>query len=232
MRLYSVPTHQFSHPTPLWHHQSLTPHSTSLNRYIPGHITCECKHSFGRARLKIHYDNYNPDSLLSRPPLHLPSRSLILFPSYLCCSLLINGCCISTNPQPPSGTKQPTPPAPLIPLFATFHRTKQKTPLFQYSPKRMKWKRRTASPAYCMWKAFFFTCMYVRYVLEKSVTREQNESTLSLLPSHFSHPACLPPSPSFLTHSTKTNPIPPLVYSTRITKITCKRNEPIVRIDK
>jgi hypothetical protein len=42
------------------------------------------------------------------------------------------------------------------------------------------------------------------------------------LPSHFSHPACLPLSPSFLIHSTKTNPLSPLMYSTRITKITLR----------
>ena len=64
-------------------------------------------------------------------------------------------------------------------------------------------------------------------MLEKSVTREQNESNppSSQPPRPSTHhisltPTCLPLRPSFLTHSTKTYSPSQLTHSTRITKIT------------
>jgi len=202
---------------PFWHHQSLTPHSTPLNRYIPGHITCDYKQSFGRARLKIHYDNYNPDSLLSKAPSP-PSLTLIRSLSLPLALFSPNQRLLHFHYPPPPKPPQPPPPnTPLEPsnqtntlphtTFTTFHRTKQKTSLFSIQSKANEMKTKGRIAALLCVKGFFFTCVcvYVGYVLEKSVTREQNESTPSLLPSHFSRPACLPPSPSFLTHSTKTN---------------------------
>ena len=121
------------------------------------------------------------------------------------------------------------PPTTRFPSSPLSIELNKKPPFFSIQSKAnaMKTKDRIAV-LLCVKGFFFSTCVCRVCVLEKSVTREQNESnppspsptSSSHYPSHFSHPTrLLPLRPSFLTHSTKTYS-PHLTHSTRITKIT------------
>jgi len=92
----------------------------------------------------------------------------------------------------------------------------------------MQWKRRTASPSYCVWKALFSPRVYVGYVCSKNQLRENKTNQTPLpspnllvpLPITFLSPHMTPLRPSFLTHSTKTYSPSQLTHSARITQIT------------
>ena len=173
MRLYSIPTHQFSHSPhprgPLWHHQGLTPLCAATPPDTSRAATSTASDVIARKFIMIitiltHYSAEPPPTTSSSSLTNSLSLPLVLF-----------------SPNQRVAAFPPTTPFPSSPLSIELNK---KPRFFQYSPKRMQWKRRTASPSYCVWKAFFFfPRVYVGYVCSKNQLRENKTNQTPPLPN-------------------------------------------------